>query len=207
MVNGLRLALAPHGGLSVHHERLLWRCIVRHADRKWRFASLFLGGTQVQQFLTVARHAARITHRLTHKKVVLKPLWRKDVVTGSRALGSAVGSLKAKGCAAILAGIDSQHASHWTVVTGISTSTLRILDSGGFHFLKLAGCRLDMRPRPKGQPRYWVRLYGGFAVEVPKAKPPPVKGKPKAAKKKPPRRKRTPASKRTPNATGGHHGH
>ena len=32
--------------------------IGRAADRKWRFASLFLGGTQPHQFLGLARYAA-----------------------------------------------------------------------------------------------------------------------------------------------------
>ena len=45
VINGLRLAFKPHGGLSLEEERVIWRSIVRYADRNWRFASLFLGGT------------------------------------------------------------------------------------------------------------------------------------------------------------------
>ena len=73
-------------------------------------------------------------------------------------------ALKAKGHASLLAGLQGSELSHWTVITGVSRSTLRVLDSDGFHYLKLDGCRLDLRPRPKGNPRYWVRIYGGFVV-------------------------------------------
>ena len=76
-------------------------------------------------------------------------------------------ALKAKGHTSILAGLDSRELSHWTVITGVSRSTLRVLDGDGFHYLKLDGCRLDQRPRPKGTPRYWVRIYGGFVVTQP----------------------------------------
>ena len=167
IINALRLAFQPIGGLAVQHERLIWRSIVRAADRKWRFASLFLGGTHTYQFLDLARYAAKSAYRLTGKKVVLKPLFRRDVEACARSLDAVVASLKAKGHASILAGLDSKELSHWTVITGVSRSTLRVLDSDGFHYLRLDGCRLDQRPRPKGNPRYWVRIYGGFVVTVP----------------------------------------
>ena len=164
IINALRLAFQPFGGLPVQHEKLIWRSIVRAADRKWRFASLFLGGTLTNQFLTVARYAAKTACRLTGKKVVLKPLLRRDVEACARSLDAVVAALKAKGHTSILAGLDSKVLSHWTVITGVSRSTLRVLDSDGFNYLKLDGCRLDQRPRPKGNPRYWVRIYGGFVV-------------------------------------------
>lgn len=167
IINALRLAFQPYGGLSAHHERLIWRSIVRAADRKWRFATLFLGGTHTYQFLDLARYAAKTTHRLTGKKVLLKPLLRRDVEVCAKSLAAVIAALKAKGHTSILAGLDSKELSHWTVITGVSRSTLHVLDSDGFHYLKLDGCRLDQRPRPKGSPRYWVRIYGGFVVTAP----------------------------------------
>ena len=164
IINALRLAFQPYGGLSVQHEKLIWRSIVRAADRKWRFASLFLGGIHTYQFLTVARYAAKTAYRLTGKKVLLKPLLRRDVEACARSLNAVIAALKAKGHTSILAGLESKELSHWTVITGVSRSTLRVLDSDGFHYLKLDGCRLDQRPRPKATPRYWVRIYGGFVV-------------------------------------------
>lgn len=167
IINALRLAFQPFGGLSAQHERLIWRSIVRAADRKWRFATLFLGGTHTYQFLTVARYAAKTAYRLTGKKVLLKPLLRRDAEACAMSLDAVIAALKTKGHTSILAGLDSKELSHWTVITGVSRSTLRVLDSDGFHYLKLDGCRLDQRPRPKGNPRYWVRIYGGFVVTAP----------------------------------------
>ncbi len=128
---------------------------------------MFLGGTHTYQFLTVARYAAKTAHRLTGKKVLLKPLLRRDVENCAKSLDGVIATLKAKGYTSILAGLDSKELSHWTVITGVSRTTLRVLDSDGFHYLKLDGCRLDLRPRPKGTPRYWVRIYGGFVVTAP----------------------------------------
>jgi hypothetical protein len=167
IINALRLAFQPLGGLGVQQERLIWRSIVRAADRKYRFATVFLGGTHTYQFLDLARYAAKSASRLTGKKVVLKPLFRRDVEACARSLDAVIAALKAKGHASILAGLDNRELSHWTVITGVSRSTLRVLDSDGFHYLKLDGCRLDQRPRPKGNPRYWVRIYGGFVVTMP----------------------------------------
>ncbi len=167
IIIALRLAYQPFGGLSVQHEKLIWRSIVRAADRKWRFASLFLGGTHANQFLAVARCAAKTAYRLTGRKVLLKPLMRRDVEACAKSLDAVIDTLKSKGHTSILAGIDSKELNHWTVITGVSRSTLRVLDSDGFHYLRLDGCRLDQRPRPKGNPRYWVRIYGGFAVTEP----------------------------------------
>ncbi len=115
----------------VHH----WRSIVRAADRKWRFATMFLGGTHTYQFLDLARYAAKSAYRLTGKKVVLKPLYRRDVEACARSLDAVIAALKAKGHTSILAGLDSKELSHWTVITGVSRSTLRVLDSDGFNYM------------------------------------------------------------------------
>ena len=182
IINALRLAFQPFGGLSVQHEKLIWRSIVRAADRKWRFATVFLGGTHTYQFLDLARYAAKAAYRLTGKKVLLKPLLRRDVEACARSVDTVIAALKAKGHTSILAGLDSKELSHWTVITGVSRSTLRVLDSDGFHYLKLEGCRLDQRPRPKGNPRYWVRVYGGFIVTAPASH---AKASAKPAKRRP----------------------
>lgn len=164
VLNALRVAYEPIGGLSSQHELLIWASLVRYADRKWRFALLFLGGTHTYQFLDLARYSVKLAYKLTGDKVVLKPLLRSDFAACAAPLDAAVEAMTRKGCRSILAAIESKDTSHWTVITGISASTLRVLDSDGFHFLRLEGCRLDFRNRPNGNPRYWIRLYGGFAL-------------------------------------------
>ena len=109
---------------------------------------------------TLIQIVAHFSSRLSR----YKPLLRRDVEACARSLNTVIAALKAKGHTSILAGLDSKELSHWTVITGVSRSTLRVLDSDGFHYLKLDGCRLDQRPRPKAIPRYWVRIYGGFVV-------------------------------------------
>ena len=165
VLNALRLVYEPHGGLSATHERLIWASLVRYADRKWRFTRLFLGGTQTHQFLDLARYGAKLAHRETGKKIVLKQLQRIEIPANAPALPSVVRVLLSKGCRSILAGLECKEFSHWTVIAGVTDATVQVLDSGGYHFLRLKGCQLDLNPRPKGSPRYWVRIYGGFAFE------------------------------------------
>ncbi len=167
VLNALRLALAPWGGLSPEQEHVIWTRIVRFADRKWRFAKLFLGGTHTYQFLAIARYAVKLAQGITGKPIVLRPLLRRDVQACGLALDAVLTNLAAKGHVAILAGIDNEDTSHWTVITGMTRATLRVLDSDGYHYLKLEGCKLAQRRRAKGSPRYWVRVYGGLVIVSP----------------------------------------
>ncbi|MFT3988974.1 hypothetical protein [Aestuariivirga sp.] len=165
VMNGLRHALAPHGGLPLDYEAAVWKGLVRFADRKWRFASLFLHGTLAIQMLGLARHGAAAASQFTGKTLKVSQLKRKDVEQAAYRLDRVVRQLLRQGTGSILAGIEGAAFNHWTVITGVSGSTLRILDSDGSHYVKLAGCALDYRRARKGSPRYWVRIYGVIAVQ------------------------------------------
>ncbi len=112
VLNALRVAYEPIGGLSTQHERLIWAGLVRYADRKWRFAHLFLGGTHTYQFLDLARQCAKLAYKLTGDKVVLKPLLRSDFAACAASLDTAVDAMARKGCRSILAGLESKDTSH-----------------------------------------------------------------------------------------------
>ena len=162
VINGLRLALTPHGGLSRDHEGQIWRTLVRHADRKWRFASLFLDGMVPARFVALARRAAAAASKLTGIKVRFQHIPKAAVMGRRRRLVAVVNAFKVRGHVAILACIEGSYINHWSVILGLSASSLRLFDSGFHDRLKLRNCRLLTSPKPKVSPRYWVRLHGVF---------------------------------------------
>ena len=53
---------------------------------------------------------------------------------------------------------------HWSIIRGITSKSVWLLDSDGSHRLLLKSCTLNSRSRAKGKPRYRVGVYGTFSI-------------------------------------------
>ncbi len=166
IINGLRLALQPVGELTRDEEGELWRALIRYADRKWRFASLFLGGTTPLQLAGLARHGAEVVAKLTGKEVIFRHLSKAVVHANDGNLGAVIAHLLGNGHGAIIAGIDADDFSHWSIIRSMTAKSLWLLDSDGYHCVRLRSCATAMRPRPKQHPRYWIKIYGTFTIQA-----------------------------------------
>jgi hypothetical protein len=164
IINGLRLALRPHGGLSRDQEAHIWRSLIRHADRNWRFATLFLDGIMPIQFIGLARRGAYAATKLTGTRVTFRFLTKAEVQRRNHRLQAIVEDLMAQGHASILTGLEGKNYSHWSIIRGATRKSIWLLDSGGHHHFRLTSCRLLRSPKPKQNPRYWVKLYGVFTT-------------------------------------------
>lgn len=164
IINGLRLALGPHGGLSRDHEASIWRSLIRHADRNWRFATLFLDGTKPLQFIGLARRGAYAATKLTGTRVTFRSLTKAEAQVRNHRLQLIVADLMTQGHASILVGLEGKNCSHWSIIRGATPKSIWLLDSSGYHRFRLRSCKLMRSPKPKHNPRYWVKLYGVFAT-------------------------------------------
>ena len=165
IMNAMRLAILPHGELTDEQEELILKRLVRTADRKWRFTSWYLEGMGARRFLTLVRVAIDILYQITGYKLSYKPIPLK-VLASADSLRSAVLEASGSGQDVIIAGIEGQDLSHWTVITGASDTTLRVFDSSGGRYFMLRNCQLDHPQRPKTRCRYRVRPYGVLVLQA-----------------------------------------
>ena len=164
IINGIRLALEPVGGLSNDNESELWRFLIRRADRKYRFATLFLQGTATKQIFRLSRRAAKMVSKQTGFNVVFQILSRQEAEDCGNKLDAIVRYLLKQERTAILAGIECEAYDHWSIIRGITSKSVWLLDSDGSHRLLLKSCTLNSRSRAKGKPRYRVGVYGTFSI-------------------------------------------
>ena len=165
IMNAMRLAILPHGELTDEQEELILKRLVRTADRKWRFASWYLEGMGARKFLALVRVSIAVLYEITGYRLIYKPIPLK-VLASANSLRSAVLEASRSGQDVILAGIEGEDLSHWTVITGASDTTLRVFDSSGGRYFMLRNCQLDYPQRPKTRCRYRVRPYGVLVLQA-----------------------------------------
>ena len=64
-----------------------------------------------------------------------------------------------------MAGFECKSYSHWSIIRGLTTKSIWLFDSDGTHAIRLKGCAMPTRPKPKGNPRVWVKIHGTFIVK------------------------------------------
>lgn len=174
ILNGLRLALEKEGGLAPRHERAIWRFLIRYADRRWRFASIYLQGLSTRQLITLAYRGAAKAAELSGKAIVFKPISRTLITECQSQIEAVVATLLKADHVSIVAGFEGRDISHWSIMRGRTAKSMLLLDSEGWQRISFASCALFTRPRQKAKPRYWVKLYGTFAVAKPTPRSAPL---------------------------------
>jgi hypothetical protein len=89
---------------------------------------------------------------------------KADVAAAKGRLDALIDAQLSQSRRVIVASFETKKWSHWSIIRGLTPTSVWLFDSDGGHRLQLKGCAMSTRPKPKGKPRVWVKIHGTFIV-------------------------------------------
>jgi hypothetical protein len=159
VLNAIRLALHPAGGLSNAQEEALKFVLVQAAGARWNFSTLFAGGLSTAQLRALLRIGLTFTKEMTGSAIVFDDSSCRKLSRGRYALRTVLLQLTRCDNPVIIAGIEGK-MSHWSLITRVTRHYIVFHDSDQTTRLALRHCRLGPRPKSGRNPRYWISVHG-----------------------------------------------
>jgi hypothetical protein len=159
VINAIRLALHPAGGLSETQKQALKFVLVQAAHANWSFARMFAHGLSTPQLTRMMRIGVKFTREITGKSLRFNDARCLKLTHRRYGLKTVLAKLTRTTNTVVVAGIDGK-MNHWSIITRLTAHHIVFHDSDRTHRLALRHCRLSRWPRPKAKPRYWITLHG-----------------------------------------------
>jgi hypothetical protein len=158
IVNAIRLALQPHGGLSDDQAEVLFESLIRVIDDRWELASIMTNGLGDRQFTILLNTSLGIAQGITGKRLVQR---RKELSRARNSKGrirSTLRSLTRNSSGAVILGI-SGGISHWSVLSKVTERYIHFYDSDRHNRVAIDSCRLGDPRQTRVRTRLSYRLH------------------------------------------------
>lgn len=123
----------------------LFAVLMQQAAARWGEGNVVVEGLTPANVWYLVKHAKRHLRASAGLQLQFDRPFRRDQVRALPQLVRRLGALLQGGNQVVICPLHGRHA-HWTVLTGVTTTVLRIADSSRSRRYRLANCRVEGEP-------------------------------------------------------------